>query len=183
MIKWNEVTGFSKIASIIFFIGILPILTFCMGSQYGEFKESIKNQQNVSTPAFEKVSKTTPSKSRGISATSTGSYAYADFNFDGREDRALHMGCGNVNCSYKIELFDPIKNTFIVEGKAFEITNPEVNPVEKIVCSSNRGSANTYSYEIYKYEEGSFVKMYGEDVELSEESASKFGNGPSCTLK
>lgn len=38
MIKFNEVTWYSRLAAIIFFIGILPILTFYMGTEYQEAK-------------------------------------------------------------------------------------------------------------------------------------------------
>ena len=34
MIKFNEVTWYSKLAAVIFFIGILPVLTFYIGTQY-----------------------------------------------------------------------------------------------------------------------------------------------------
>jgi hypothetical protein len=32
--KWNEVTWYSKLAAIIFFLGIFPVLTFYIGMQY-----------------------------------------------------------------------------------------------------------------------------------------------------
>lgn len=35
MIKLNEVTWYSKLAAIIFFLGIFPLLTFYLGMQYG----------------------------------------------------------------------------------------------------------------------------------------------------
>ncbi len=34
MIKFNEVTWYSKLAAVLFFIGVLPILTFYIGVQY-----------------------------------------------------------------------------------------------------------------------------------------------------
>jgi hypothetical protein len=34
MIKFNEVTWYSKLAAIIFFLGALPALTFYIGMQY-----------------------------------------------------------------------------------------------------------------------------------------------------
>jgi hypothetical protein len=39
MIKFNEVTWYSKLAAIIFFIGILPILTFYIGTKFQEAKK------------------------------------------------------------------------------------------------------------------------------------------------
>ncbi len=38
MIKFNKVTWYSKLAAIVFFIGILPTLTFFIGAQYQEVK-------------------------------------------------------------------------------------------------------------------------------------------------
>ncbi len=35
-IKLNKITWYSKLAAIIFFIGILPIVTFYLGKEYGE---------------------------------------------------------------------------------------------------------------------------------------------------
>ncbi len=37
-IKFNEVTWYSKLAAIIFFLGILPTLTFYLGTRYHEVK-------------------------------------------------------------------------------------------------------------------------------------------------
>lgn len=35
MIKFNEVTWYSKLAAILFFMGVLPLVTFYLGVQYG----------------------------------------------------------------------------------------------------------------------------------------------------
>lgn len=40
-IQWNEVTWYSKLAAIIFFVGVLPVLTFFMGMQYREVQVDI----------------------------------------------------------------------------------------------------------------------------------------------
>jgi hypothetical protein len=39
MIKFNEVTWYSKLIAIIFFIGVFPALCFYIGNRYGEVKE------------------------------------------------------------------------------------------------------------------------------------------------
>ena len=44
MIKFNEVTWYSKLAAIIFFIGVFPALCFYIGNRYGEVK-SLTNIQ------------------------------------------------------------------------------------------------------------------------------------------
>lgn len=36
--KWNEVTWYSKLAAVIFFLGVFPALTFYIGTQYQEVK-------------------------------------------------------------------------------------------------------------------------------------------------
>jgi len=44
MIKWNEVTWYSKLLAIIFFIGVLPTLSFYIGGQYQNIK-SVENKE------------------------------------------------------------------------------------------------------------------------------------------
>lgn len=39
MIKFNEVTWYSKLAAVILFIILLPILTFYIGMQYQQVKD------------------------------------------------------------------------------------------------------------------------------------------------
>ena len=43
-IKWNEVTWYSKLLSIIFFIGVLPVLTFYIGVRYEKTEEILDDQ-------------------------------------------------------------------------------------------------------------------------------------------
>jgi len=57
MIKWNEYTWYSKWASLIFFILVLPILTFYIGTQY----EEAKNVSEVVIPQNVVVKKSTTS--------------------------------------------------------------------------------------------------------------------------
>ncbi len=52
MIKFNEVTWYSKLAAIIFFIGIVPTLTFYIGTQYQEAKDADDSYVVASAPAF-----------------------------------------------------------------------------------------------------------------------------------
>jgi|GEM_PF-3558090 len=181
MIEWNKVTWYSKMVAIIFFIGALPIITFCIGVQYGEAVRAVMTYEQINE--YVNIDKAQEIIIVSSTSTSVGSYALADFNFDGNKDRARLMGCGNVNCTYSIEFFDPTKNIFIQSKDNFEITNPEVNLKEKIVCSSNKGSASSYSYVIYKYKENSFVKVYNEEIELTEESTNKNKKRDYCTLE
>ncbi len=48
MIKFNEVTWYSKLAAIIFFLGVFPILTFYIGMQYQEVKTLDQSEKSVS---------------------------------------------------------------------------------------------------------------------------------------
>ncbi|MES3005987.1 MAG: hypothetical protein V4664_03515 [Patescibacteria group bacterium] len=68
MIKWNEYTWYSKWASLIFFILILPILTFYIGTQYQEAKyvSKVAVSQNI----LDKSVKQSPL----VSSTSTNLY-------------------------------------------------------------------------------------------------------------
>ena len=49
MIKFNEVTWYSKLAAVIFFIGVLPTLTFYLGTQYQIAKFEIEMSTNTSS--------------------------------------------------------------------------------------------------------------------------------------
>lgn len=65
-IKWNEVTWYSKLAAVIFFIGVLPILTFCIGAQY----EKAKSEYVIVSPQVEIIPVTQNS------VTVSGTYSY-----------------------------------------------------------------------------------------------------------
>lgn len=49
MIKFNEVTWYSKFAAIVFFLGVFPLLTFYLGMQYGIVLELQKDAATVPT--------------------------------------------------------------------------------------------------------------------------------------
>jgi hypothetical protein len=42
MIKWNKVTWYSKLGAVILFIGIVPTLTFYIGTQYQKTLDAIE---------------------------------------------------------------------------------------------------------------------------------------------
>ncbi len=51
MIKFNEVTWYSRLAAIIFFLVAVPVIAFCIGARYQEVKDSdfiIVPVQNIS---------------------------------------------------------------------------------------------------------------------------------------
>jgi hypothetical protein len=43
MIKWNEYTWYSKMAAIIFFLGIFPMITFYIGMEYEKTNEVLES--------------------------------------------------------------------------------------------------------------------------------------------
>jgi uncharacterized protein YecT (DUF1311 family) len=59
MIIWNKVTWYSKLLAVIFFIGVLPAWTFCIGRQYQETKDiykSIKPMESLATSPHQEES-------------------------------------------------------------------------------------------------------------------------------
>lgn len=54
MITFTEVTWYSKLAAVIFFIGVLPVLTFYIGMKYQEVISITYVAEDV-TPAIKKV--------------------------------------------------------------------------------------------------------------------------------
>lgn len=55
MIKWNEVTWYSKFLAILFFIGVLPVLCFYIGKEYGEVKQQVEMVEIATSEPQEKV--------------------------------------------------------------------------------------------------------------------------------
>jgi hypothetical protein len=51
MIKWNEVTWYSRFGAIILFVGIIPTLAFYIGTEY----EKTKTATNVAPKLYENV--------------------------------------------------------------------------------------------------------------------------------
>lgn len=47
MIKFNQYTWYSKLASIIFFVGVLPVWTFYIGIQYERTYSAVSEVQNI----------------------------------------------------------------------------------------------------------------------------------------
>ena len=47
MIKWNEVTWYSKLGAAIVLFGVLPVLSFYIGTQYREAKEEKNREYQV----------------------------------------------------------------------------------------------------------------------------------------
>lgn len=52
-LKWNEVTWYSKLFALIFFIAIFPTITFCIGREYQKTIDSLNGystEESIRTP-------------------------------------------------------------------------------------------------------------------------------------
>lgn len=47
-IRWNKVTGYSKLGAIILFVGVIPALSFYIGTQYRLVRQTTSNNQQQS---------------------------------------------------------------------------------------------------------------------------------------
>ena len=72
MIEWNKVTWYSKLLSAIFLLGVVPVLTFYIGTQY----EAVRNNSN---PPF---SATSDSINKTTVASSVRSVSWGDYLAD-----------------------------------------------------------------------------------------------------
>jgi len=109
-IKWNEYTWYSKCAAAIFFIIILPIWTFYLGTQYAQTKMIVQEwkKDSVSQSTFDAknasftvdgtpitlingISEIHPASIPGATITTHyfGNEAKGDLNNDGQEDVAF----------------------------------------------------------------------------------------------
>lgn len=107
--KWNEVTWYSKLAAVIFFLGIFPVLTFYIGTQYQEVKDlnaGIIENQVVAPADYKSATYTiegtrvtladgsaeapiTPGSATMVRTQYFGNELKTDLNGDGREDVAF----------------------------------------------------------------------------------------------
>lgn len=66
MIQWNAVTWYSKLGAIIFFIGVLPALSFCLGSYWQEAREDTSYVPPVVGTSLPKVVTTSTQPSSAL---------------------------------------------------------------------------------------------------------------------
>jgi len=50
MIHWNEVTWYSRIAAIIVFVGIMPVVNFIIGVQYEQTSDALVQAETSQDP-------------------------------------------------------------------------------------------------------------------------------------
>lgn len=115
MVKWKEVTWYSKLAAIIFFIGVLPSLTFYIGTKY----EDVKNlNQNSGAYFYLNHSKPT-SNIPSISLVETDKFCeYMSSSTStpippsGIDDNSEFFKSFPLTCTFYIKNNLPIKVTF-----------------------------------------------------------------------
>ena len=86
MIKFNEVTWYSRLGAIIIFIGIIPAVTFYVGLQYGRFIQFNEDFTSVSdvaiiqkTSSQEEIPTGVPMGKINIGVVCEGALSYMSF--------------------------------------------------------------------------------------------------------
>lgn len=91
-----------------------------------------------------------------------------DVNFDGKKDILINKGNFGVQLLSKYNLYIQITNDFKIMEEFGEVENPGINYANKKILSSNRQSANTYNYYMYKFEK--FELIMSDMLEISFEN-------------
>jgi hypothetical protein len=134
MVRWHEVTWYSKLGAIILFLGVVPVLCFYTGTQY-----QLTIDTNYSYPS---VAQTTPAKPSGLifhstptvacslttssisgtaSSTSIDIYVYGPNNGNGT---AFDLGNGD----WPGPLAFSLKNIPVVSGRWSATISPALQP-------------------------------------------------------
>jgi len=71
MIKWNEITWYSRMATIVVFVGIMPVVNFFIGVQYERTEAALIEAQTAQVPPVIKV----VHRTKPVDATTTISTA------------------------------------------------------------------------------------------------------------
>ena len=50
MLEWNQVTWYSRMAAIIIFVGVIPVLNFYIGVQYQETNAALQRSVEAQEP-------------------------------------------------------------------------------------------------------------------------------------
>ncbi len=113
MIKFNEVTWYSKLGAIVLFILVIPVLTFYIGTQYQAVKD-ITEQIPVITPidTSKAISKkllpdsffTDEIKQKNPDAEQVSIVGRGDINKDGFEDAIIMSDYCGAGCVYHLSL-------------------------------------------------------------------------------
>ncbi|HZS42898.1 MAG TPA: IPT/TIG domain-containing protein [Candidatus Paceibacterota bacterium] len=159
MIKWNEYTWYSRLAALIVFILLLPILTFYLGVQYQKTADVLSLSANAPLPAGNYsnsggsipvtiVTSTTTSTTTVITTTSkpqinslnpsSGSagteVTISGLNFD-RNSNQITFGSSNGRHHPDGSADNVIANVGSADGKTLTFTVPASGP-SGILCSS-----------------------------------------------
>jgi hypothetical protein len=71
MIKWNEVTWYSKLLSLVFFLVVLPIIFVIIAKRYKEVVSTYSDTKTTLESSVEKIKETVESASTTKTATTT----------------------------------------------------------------------------------------------------------------
>lgn len=121
MIQWNKVTWYSKLLSVIFFIGVLPVWTFCIGQKYQETQDIYRNIKKLETPSV-----TVPQEEFYCSDTSPGGFVQCQFDKFKKADSEmkevynkiisfLDKGIAEKNLNYP-----SVKESFVKSQKSWQ---------------------------------------------------------------
>jgi hypothetical protein len=83
MIKWNQITWYSKLGAIILFIAVVPVLTFYIGTQYEKTVIDL-NQFGVAIP--------TGAGNRAVAVSTTSPSPVIITQTDNNKTMILHQG-------------------------------------------------------------------------------------------
>ena len=86
MIKFNEVTWYSRLGAIILFVGVVPASVFYIGVEYGRFmqlEENLTSSSNTNiiqkSPSQEELPTGIPTGKININAVCEGALSYMSF--------------------------------------------------------------------------------------------------------
>lgn len=68
-VEWNTITWYSRLAAIVFFVGILPVLNFYIGVQYQQTTAALERSAEAQLDMH--ICPTLPLKSMSVYGTST----------------------------------------------------------------------------------------------------------------
>jgi hypothetical protein len=158
MIKFNEVTWYSKLAATIFLLGIFPTLTFYIGIKYQESQDIPRvveipftpRTSSVITPVATSTPEVSNTSELRIQQTQNINGLQVTFNKIIQDSRCpIDVQCiqaGNVTASIKLQNYDLVGELDMISDKiytfdSYSISIIKVSPQQK---SSRTINSNEY---------------------------------------